>query len=268
MVRAKIFAAALATCLVQGANASACKPRSSLSTESQILSTVSSVASSIATETSTIVDTSTTAETSTFAITTTSQPLRPSSTMSEASTTTTAAAPVNNVCGQHGTCSPGSSGCRSRSAGGSALYLGECQDMCRADPNCKSILYNNKEGQCFLNTNIAQDSGFYTISSTMFEWWDNACDIEKRQPDPICGAHGDCNQSKCFPMAVSGFHTAETCQQSCASDLNCESFVYFPSSEGCYTLERSLFKSGFYEQPTSDGLWFDRACQVHDPAKV
>jgi len=267
MVGVKIIAVALAACLVEGANANACKPRSSLSTDSHILSTVSSAASSIATETSAIVDTSTTAETSTVAITTTSQSLEPSSTMSEVSTTT-AAAPANNVCGQHGTCSPGSSGCRSRSAGGDTLYLGECQDICRADPNCKSILYNNKEGNCFLNTNIAQDSGFYTISSTMFEWWDNACDIEKREPDPICGAHGDCNQSKCFPMAVSGFYTAETCQQSCASDPNCGSFAYFPSFEGCYTLEKSLFKSGFYEQPTSEGLWFDRACQVQDPAKV
>ncbi|GKU07681.1 unnamed protein product [Fusarium langsethiae] len=263
MVQAKIIAAALAACLVDSANANACKPRSSLSTESQtILSTVSSAAPSIATETSTMTETFTTAETSTPAVTTTSQFLELSSTTSDLSTTTSAV-PVNLVCGQHGTCSPGSNdGCRSRIAGGSVLYLGECQDLCRADPDCKSILYNNQGGQCFLNLKIAQDSGFYSISDPNFVWYDNACDIEKREPDPICGASGECNDSICLPMAQSGFYTAKTCGDLCDTDPYCGSFIFFPFSESCYFLEKSLFKSGFYERETSQGLWFDRACNV------
>ncbi|KAL6912421.1 hypothetical protein FSST1_010181 [Fusarium sambucinum] len=264
MVRAKIIAAALAAYLVESANAGACKPRSSMSTESQsILSTVSSAATSIATEASTITDTSTTDETS-IAITTTSQFAEPSSTTSEASTTS-AAAPADPVCGQHGTCSPSSDGCRSRIASNSALYLGECQDRCHADANCKSILYDNVNGNCFLNSNIAQDSGFYQVSSPQFEWYDNTCNIEKREPDPVCGAYGDCNQSKYQPMAQSGFYTAATCGQLCASDPSCGSFAYFPSFQGCYFLDKSLFKSGFYEKQTSIGMWFDRDCQVSDP---
>ncbi|KAH6964780.1 hypothetical protein EDB82DRAFT_450774, partial [Fusarium venenatum] len=263
MVQAKIIAAALAACLVESANAGACKPRSSLSTESQsILSTVSSAASSIATETSTIADTSTIAETSTIALTTTSQIPESSSTTSEASTTT-AAAPVDPVCGKHGTCNPnGINGCGSRSARGQGYYLGECQDLCRADPDCKAILYNTQGGQCFLSFNTAQDSEFYEVSDPTIVWYDDVCDIEKREPDPICSAYGDCNQSLCQLMAVSGSYTAETCQRSCASDPNCESFVYFPAFEGCYTLEKSLFKSGFFQKQTSGGLWFDRACNV------
>ncbi|KAG8670675.1 hypothetical protein FPOAC2_07476 [Fusarium poae] len=270
MVQAKIITVALAACFFESVYAGACKPRSSLSTEGQpISSTVASGASSIATETSTMAETFTTAETSTLAITTTSQFLEPSSTTSDSSTTTTAA-PADPVCGQHGTCSPASDGCRSRIASNSALYLGECQDICRADANCKSIIYDTQNGNCFLNANIAQDSGFYQQSSPRVEWYDNACDIEKREPDPICGAYGECNQSKCQPMAVSGFYTAETCQQSCASDPNCGSFIFFPSFQGCYTLEKSLFKSGFYEKQTSIGLWFDRACnvQVAEPVKL
>ncbi|KAK6697824.1 hypothetical protein SNK05_010674 [Fusarium graminearum] len=258
MVRAKILATVLAACLVNSVNAGACKPRSSFVTESQpTLSTISSATLSIATETSIIAETYTSTETSILAVTTTSQ-------FPELSSTTASAAPVAPVCGQYGTCSPSSDGCRSRIAGSSPLYLGECQDLCRADANCKSIIYNTRQGDCFLISNVAQDAGFYQDSSTESVWYDNSCEIEKREPDPICGAYGDCNQSKCNPVAQQGSFTAMGCQQACSADENCGSFAFFPTFNGCYFLSKSLFKSGFYTKETSLGWWFDRVCVIQE----
>ncbi|KAM0295298.1 hypothetical protein ACHAPM_010824 [Fusarium culmorum] len=264
MVRAKIFATVLAACLVNRVNAGACKPRSSLVTESQsTLSTISSATLSIVTETSIIAETYTSSETSILVVTTTSQFPELSSTTSD-STTTTSAAPVAPVCGQYGTCSPSSDGCRSRIAGSSPLYLGECQDLCRADANCKSIIYNTRQGDCFLISNVAQDAGFYQDSSTESVWYDNSCEIEKREPDPICGAYGDCNESKCYPIPQQGSFTAMGCQQACSADENCGSFAFFPTFNGCYFLSKSLFKSGFYTKETSLGWWFDRVCVIQE----
>ncbi|KAM0550324.1 hypothetical protein ACHAPJ_008995 [Fusarium lateritium] len=263
MVQAKIIVAALSACLIDIANAGACKPRSSLSIESQ--QTSSTVSSAAPTETSTIAETSTTveAETSTVAVTTTSQFLETTSTTS-ASTTTSSVAQKESVCGQHGTCNPSSDGCRSRYGGNQVFYLGECQDLCRSDDNCKSILYNSQYGQCFLNQNIAQDSGFYEISAQEFVWYDNACDIEKPEPDPICGVRGDCNQSRCNPTPQQGSFTTKSCQDACAASENCGSFVFFPGFNGCFFLAESLFKSGFYENDSAEGYWYDRACSIEE----
>ncbi|KAF9774374.1 hypothetical protein IL306_007639 [Fusarium sp. DS 682] len=261
MVQAKIIVAALAASLIDSVNAGACKPKPSVSTESQLGS--STVSSAGPTETSTLAETSTTAETSTIAVTTSSQFLETTTTTSD-TTTTSSEAPVESVCGQHGTCSPGSDGCRSRNAGNDIFYLGECQDLCRSDNNCKSILYNSDTGNCFLNANVAQDSGFYEISAQQFVWYDNACDIDKPEPDPICGVRGDCNGSKCLPMSQEGSFTTKSCQEACAAREQCASFAFFPGFNGCYFLSKSLFKSGFYEQSSAQGYWYDRACSIEE----
>ncbi|EKJ79819.1 hypothetical protein FPSE_00002, partial [Fusarium pseudograminearum CS3096] len=254
----------LAACLVNNVNAGACKPRSSLVAENQsTLSTISSATLSIATETSAIAGTYTASEKSTPAVTTSSQFPELSSTTSD-STTTASAAPVAPICGQYGTCSPLSDGCRVRIAGSSPLYLGECQDLCRADANCKSIMYNTRQGDCFLNSNVSQDSEFYHDSSPQSVWYDNSCDIENREPDPICGAYGDCNESKCNPVPQQGSFTAMSCQQACTTDDNCGSFAFFPTFNGCYFLSESLFKSWFYTKDTSLGWWFDRVCIIEE----
>ncbi|KAF4342840.1 hypothetical protein FBEOM_3249 [Fusarium beomiforme] len=261
MVRAKIVVAALAACLIDSVNAGACKPKPSVSTESQPSSSI--VSSTGATETSTMAETSTSAETSTIAVTTTSQSIETISTTSDTATTSSAVRVVS-VCGLHGTCSPASDGCRSRSAGNEIFYLGECQDLCLSDNHCKSILYNSDVGGCFLNTNIAQDSGFYEVPAPQFVWYDNGCDIEKREPDPICGVRGDCNQSRCEPMGLPGSYTTKSCQEACAADEQCGSIMFAPAFNGCYFLPKSVYKSGFYEQSSAEAYWYDLACSIEE----
>ncbi|KAH7185039.1 uncharacterized protein B0J16DRAFT_398677 [Fusarium flagelliforme] len=286
MVQIKVFVAALAAGFVQNALAGACKPKSytssaALSTNGievsySVVETTNTAESYSETQLSSIFESSTDEVTTSVATSSETQPtttIEVSSSMVEstnslelssteimttsmaASTmtldTTTTALEITTTSTSAGPSEPTWHG----------VYLGECQDLCKAHINCELIVYNPQIGQCFLMEHIRQGSGWYHGPSNSLVRYDNSCEIEKREPDPICEKWGFCPD--CEAVHQRGGYTRMTCHAACLASDECESFTTETTISGCFFNKKWLFKSGFF--PGEEGrLWFDNACDVID----
>lgn len=230
----------------------------SVATTSKTQSTRSiEVSSSIVESTNSLESSSTEILTSPIAAST--MTLDTTTTALETTTTSTSVGPSEPTCGALGSCF--SPGCRSIMTTGNDVYLGERQDLCKAHIKCELIVYNAQTGQCFLMENIGQGSGWYVGPSNSLVWYDNSCEIEKREPDSICGKWGFCPD--CEAVHQRGGHTRTTCHAACLASDECESFTIETTINGCFFNKKSLLKSGFL--PGEEGrLWFDNACDVID----
>ncbi|KAJ4128084.1 hypothetical protein NW768_008368 [Fusarium equiseti] len=271
MVQIKVFVAGLAAGSVHNVHAGACKPKPDVSAEaltsagversSLPIETAHTAESSSGTKPSGLFGSSSTEIVSSIAATTTS--LETTTTAVVTTTTASSTAPSEPACGVHGTCSPASPGCQyiATSSTRDRLYLGECEDLCKAYADCKSIHYNTRVGNCYLMPQIAQDSGFYASEDTEMVWYDNSCEIDKRDPDPICGGVGECDAYVCS-LEPHGQSTLKECHEGCLASDECESFTYVATYNGCFFNKKSLFKAGFYAEEGYNGEWYDNACII------